>query len=87
MFFVVESPVVDVKVGQDWSRFGFMSQYSRAQVSVGGDSGKYVQSVDSGQCFQATSVDGCPVPDSCLLRGAAATGKMQPSLVCRGGSS
>lgn len=34
MFFQVESPVVDVKVGQDWSRFGFMSEYSRAQVSV-----------------------------------------------------
>lgn len=34
MFFQVESPVVDVKIGQDWSRFGFMSQYSRGQVSV-----------------------------------------------------
>jgi hypothetical protein len=34
LFFVVESPVVDVKIGQDWSRFGFMSQYSRGQVSV-----------------------------------------------------
>jgi hypothetical protein len=34
MFFLVESPVADVKIGQDWSRFGFMSQYSRGQVSV-----------------------------------------------------
>ena len=34
MYFLVESPMVDVKIGQDWSRFGFMSQYSRGQVSV-----------------------------------------------------
>jgi hypothetical protein len=34
LFFQVETPVVDVKVGQDWSRFGFMSQYSRGQVST-----------------------------------------------------
>ena len=34
MYFLVESPVVDVKIGQDWSRFGFMSDYSRGQVSV-----------------------------------------------------
>ncbi len=34
LFFLVETPVVDVKVGQDWSRFGFMSQYSRGQVST-----------------------------------------------------
>jgi hypothetical protein len=34
VFFVAETPVVDVKVGQDWSRFGFMSQYSRGQVST-----------------------------------------------------
>jgi len=34
MFFLVESPVVDVKIGQDWSRFGFMSQYSRGSVTV-----------------------------------------------------
>lgn len=34
MYFKVETPVVDVKVGQDWSRFGFMSEYSRGQVSV-----------------------------------------------------
>jgi hypothetical protein len=34
MFFQVETPVVDVKIGQDWSRFGFMSQYSRESVSV-----------------------------------------------------
>jgi hypothetical protein len=34
MYFQVETPLVDVKVGQDWSRFGFMSEYSRAQVSV-----------------------------------------------------
>jgi len=34
LFFVTETPVVDVKVGQDWSRFGFMSQYSRGQVST-----------------------------------------------------
>jgi hypothetical protein len=34
MYFKVESPVVDVKIGQDWSRFGFMSEYSRGQVSV-----------------------------------------------------
>lgn len=34
LFFVAETPVVDVKVGQDWSRFGFMSQYSRGQVST-----------------------------------------------------
>ena len=33
-FFVAETPVVDVKVGQDWSRFGFMSLYSRGQVST-----------------------------------------------------
>jgi hypothetical protein len=32
LFFVVESPVVDVKIGRDWSRFGFMSQYSRGHV-------------------------------------------------------
>ena len=34
MFFEVRSPLADFKVGQDWSAFGFMSQYSRAQVSV-----------------------------------------------------
>jgi hypothetical protein len=34
MYFLVESPAVDVKIGQDWSRFGFMSQYSRGSVSV-----------------------------------------------------
>ena len=34
MYFQVESPAVDVKIGQDWSRFGFMSDYSRGQVSV-----------------------------------------------------
>jgi hypothetical protein len=34
MYFQVETPLVDFKVGQDWSRFGFMSQYSRAPVSV-----------------------------------------------------
>ena len=34
MYFQVESPAVDVKIGQDWSRFGFMSEYSRGQVSV-----------------------------------------------------
>jgi hypothetical protein len=34
MYFLVETPVVDVKIGQDWSRFGFMSQYSRGSVSV-----------------------------------------------------
>ena len=34
MYFLVESPAVDVKIGQDWSRFGFMSDYSRGQVSV-----------------------------------------------------
>ena len=34
LFFLTETPVVDVKVGQDWSRFGFMSQYSRGQVST-----------------------------------------------------
>lgn len=34
MYFLAETPVVDVKIGQDWSRFGFMSQYSRGQVSV-----------------------------------------------------
>lgn len=34
MYFQVESPTVDVKIGQDWSRFGFMSEYSRGQVSV-----------------------------------------------------
>ncbi|MBI3806078.1 MAG: hypothetical protein HY281_00955 [Nitrospirae bacterium] len=34
LFFLAETPVVDVKVGQDWSRFGFMSQYSRGQVST-----------------------------------------------------
>lgn len=34
MYFLVESPVIDVKIGQDWSRFGFMSEYSRGQVSV-----------------------------------------------------
>jgi len=31
---LMETPMVDVKIGQDWSRFGFMSEYSRAQVSV-----------------------------------------------------
>ena len=34
MYFQMESPAVDVKIGQDWSRFGFMSEYSRGQVSV-----------------------------------------------------
>ena len=34
LFYVAETPVVDVKVGQDWSRFGFMSLYSRGQVST-----------------------------------------------------
>ncbi len=34
LFFQAETPVVDVKVGQDWSRFGFMSQYSRGQAST-----------------------------------------------------
>ncbi len=34
MYFQVESPAVDVKIGQDWSRFGFMSGYSRGQASV-----------------------------------------------------
>jgi hypothetical protein len=34
LYFLVESPAVDVKIGQDWSRFGFMSEYSRGQVSV-----------------------------------------------------
>ena len=34
MYFLVESPAIDVKIGQDWSRFGFMSEYSRGQVSV-----------------------------------------------------
>ncbi len=34
MYFLLESPAVDVKIGQDWSRFGFMSEYSRGQVSV-----------------------------------------------------
>lgn len=34
MYSLVESPMIDVKIGQDWSRFGFMSEYSRGQVSV-----------------------------------------------------
>ena len=34
MYFEVETPAVNVRVGQDWSRFGFMSEYSRGQVSV-----------------------------------------------------
>ena len=34
LYFLVESPAIDVKIGQDWSRFGFMSQYSRGQLSV-----------------------------------------------------
>ncbi|MFO0687935.1 MAG: hypothetical protein U0900_04465 [Myxococcota bacterium] len=34
MFFQVHTPMADFKVGQDWSAFGFMSQYSRGQVSV-----------------------------------------------------
>ena len=34
LYFLVKSPVVDVKIGQDWSRFGFMSEYSRGQLSV-----------------------------------------------------
>jgi hypothetical protein len=34
LYFLVESPVVDVKIGQDWSEFGFMSEYSRGQLSV-----------------------------------------------------
>ena len=34
LYFLVESPAVDVKIGQDWSRFGFMSEYSRGQLSV-----------------------------------------------------
>ena len=34
MYFHVETPVVDVRIGQDWSKFGFMSEYSRGQVSV-----------------------------------------------------
>lgn len=34
LFFVAETPMVDVKVGQDWSRFGFMSLYSKGQVST-----------------------------------------------------
>jgi hypothetical protein len=34
MYFQVDTPVVDVKIGQDWSRFGFMSQYSRGSVTV-----------------------------------------------------
>lgn len=34
LYFKVESSLVDVKVGQDWSQFGFMSQYSRGTVSV-----------------------------------------------------
>lgn len=34
MFFQVHTPLADFKVGQDWSAFGFMSQYSRGQVSV-----------------------------------------------------
>ncbi len=34
MYFLVETPAVDVKIGQDWSRFGFMSQYSRGSVTV-----------------------------------------------------
>lgn len=34
MYFLVETPAVDVKIGQDWSEFGFMSEYSRGQVSV-----------------------------------------------------
>lgn len=34
MYFQVEGPAIDVKIGQDWSRFGFMSEYSRGQVSV-----------------------------------------------------
>jgi len=34
LYFLVESPAVDVKIGQDWSEFGFMSEYSRGQLSV-----------------------------------------------------
>lgn len=34
LYFQVHSPYADVKVGQDWSAFGFMSQYSRGQVSI-----------------------------------------------------
>jgi hypothetical protein len=34
LYFQVETPTVDVEIGQDWSRFGFMSQYSRGTVSV-----------------------------------------------------
>lgn len=34
LYFQVHTPLADFKVGQDWSAFGFMSQYSRGQVSV-----------------------------------------------------
>jgi hypothetical protein len=34
MYLQVDTPAIDVKIGQDWSRFGFMSQYSRGSVSV-----------------------------------------------------
>lgn len=34
MFFQIHGRYADVKIGQDWSAFGFMSQYSRGQVSV-----------------------------------------------------
>jgi hypothetical protein len=34
MYFQVHTPLADFKVGQDWSAFGFMGQYSRGQVSV-----------------------------------------------------
>jgi len=34
MYLNVETPVVDVRIGQDWSKFGFMSEYARGQVSV-----------------------------------------------------
>jgi len=34
LYALMETPAVDVKIGQDWSQFGFMSQYSRGTVSV-----------------------------------------------------
>ena len=78
MYFLVESPAVDVKIGQDWSRFGFMSEYSRGQVSVAATPAnmfnrwiqasvsKRLQLTDTLSLTPVFSVERPPQPDAAL---------------------
>jgi hypothetical protein len=74
MYLNVETPVVDVRIGQDWSKFGFMSEYSRGQVSVATIPAQLFNRWVQASVSKRLRMTDTLVPDSCLLRGAAATG-------------